>query len=270
MYLWQVTSAGSEIEPHPVELVRAITAGEIEPWYQPIIELATGEVIGLEALARWRRPSGEIGSPATFVPVAERSDMIIELDRAVLSRALADLAVWRANHPALRVSVNLSGRHLDHENWVGGLRRAVVAAGLAPSAVDLELTETAGPADLETAGAMMARARALGFRVWFDDFGTGWSTLAELVRLPVDGLKLDRSYADRLGTVAEPAIAAVIAKAAEFGLDVTLEGITTPRQAALALKLGCDYGQGFLWSPAVPAGDVPGLLATAPYAQHLG
>jgi EAL domain-containing protein (putative c-di-GMP-specific phosphodiesterase class I) len=268
VYLWQVTSA-SEIEPHPAELARAIGAGEIVPWYQPIIDLSSGELIALEALARWPHLSSQVSNPATFVAVAERSDLIIELDRTVLSRALAELAVWRVIRPALRLSVNVSGRHLDQDDWLEVLSVAVRQAGLPPSAVDLELTETARPADLEQAGEMMTQARALGYRIWFDDFGTGWSTLTELVRLPADGLKLDRSFADRLES-APAAVLDLTASARQFGLKVTLEGITTPRQARLARELGCDYGQGFLWSPAVPPGDVSALLAAGPYVQHLG
>jgi EAL domain-containing protein (putative c-di-GMP-specific phosphodiesterase class I) len=259
-------------EPHSAEvpaaeLARAIAAGEIVPWYQPIVDLDSGEVIGIEALARWEHPEGDVGGAAGFVPVAERTDLIIELDRAVMARALADLARWRVEHPALRLSVNLSGRHLDQDSWVETMRQVVGEARVPPSAVDLELTETARPSNLAASEVMMTRIRALGFRIWFDDFGTGWFELRDAVRLPLDGLKIDRSFTDGLGSVDDSAICALIQLATELGLKTTIEGITTVRQATLARSLGCDYGQGFLFSPPVPALDVPALLRAGPYLE---
>jgi EAL domain-containing protein (putative c-di-GMP-specific phosphodiesterase class I) len=262
------SASGSELLPADgpaAELARAIDAGEIVPWYQPIVDLDSGDVIGLEALARWKRPSGDIAGPTAFVPLAERSDLIIKLDHAVMSRALADLAGWRVQYPALRVSVNLSGRHLNHDSWVENMRRAVGAANLPPSAVDLELTETARPSDLATCAVMMMRIRALGFRVWLDDFGTGWFQLQDATRLPLDGLKIDRSLTDSLGSVDDSAIRALIEVATQLRLKITMEGIMSANQATLARTLGCDYGQGFLFSPAVPAAEVPELLRAAPY-----
>jgi EAL domain-containing protein (putative c-di-GMP-specific phosphodiesterase class I) len=269
-----MTSA-SESEPPPAdglaaELARAIGAGEIVPWYQPIVDLDSGDVIGLEALARWEHPSGGVGGSATFVPLAERTDLIIELDHAVMSCALADLAGWRGQYPALRVSVNLSGRQLDHVSWVETMRQAVGVAHVPPSAVDLELTETTRPSDLAASELMMIRIRALGFRIWFDDFGTGWFQQQDVVRLPLDGLKIDRSFTDRLGSVDDSAIRALIQVATGLGLKITIEGITTAHQVALARTMGCHYGQGFLFSPAVPAAEVPALLRAAPYLRETG
>jgi EAL domain-containing protein (putative c-di-GMP-specific phosphodiesterase class I) len=246
-------------------LAQAIDAGEIVPWYQPIVDFGSGDVIGLEALARWEHTTGEVGGPTAFVPLAERSDLIIELDHAVMSRALTDLAGWRGHHPALRVSVNLSGRHLDHEAWVETMRQAAGLADLPPSAVDLELTETTRPNDLAASGLMMIRIRALGFRIWLDDFGTGWFQLQDAIRLPLDGLKIDRSLTDSLGSGDDSAIRVLIQVATELELKITIEGITTARQALLARLLGCHYGQGFLFSPAVRAAEVPELLRAAPY-----
>jgi EAL domain-containing protein (putative c-di-GMP-specific phosphodiesterase class I) len=263
-------ASGSEppsAEVSEAELARAVAAGEIVPWYQPIVDLDSGRVIGLEALARWDQPAGEIGGAARFVPVAERTDLIIELDHAVMARALADLAGWRVEHPALRVSVNLSGRHLDHDSWVETMWQAVGVAHVPASAVDLELTETARPSNLAASEIMMIRIRALGFRIWFDDFGTGWFERRDAARLPLDGLKIDRSFTDRLGSVDDSAIRGLIQLATELGLKTTIEGIKTARQAALARGLGCDYGQGFLFSPPVPALEVPELLRAVPYLQ---
>jgi EAL domain-containing protein (putative c-di-GMP-specific phosphodiesterase class I) len=247
------------------ELARAIDAGEIVPWYQPIVDLDNGDVIGLEALARWERPSGDVGGPAAFVPLAERSDLIIKLDHAVMARALTDLAGWRGQYPALRVSVNLSGRHLDRDSWVETMRQAVGLANVPPSAVDLELTETARPSDLAASEVMMVRIRALGFRIWLDDFGSGWFQLQDATRLPLDGLKIDRSLTDSLGSVNDSAIRALIQEATDLELKTTIEGVMSANQAALAHTLGCEYGQGFLFSPAIRAVEVPALLRAAPY-----
>jgi EAL domain-containing protein (putative c-di-GMP-specific phosphodiesterase class I) len=264
-----MTSANGSERPSgevpAVELARAIAAGEILPWYQPIVDLYTGNVISLEALARWEHPSGHVASPTAFVPVAERTDLIIDLDQIVMSRALADLAGWRDQYPALRVSVNLSGRHLDHESWVESMRQAVRAAQLPPSAVDLELTETARPRDLAASEALMIRIRELGFRIWLDDFGAGWFQLQDALRLPLDGLKIDRSFTNSLGSKDDAALRALIQVATDLGLKITIEGITTAHQALLAHLLGCHYGQGFLFSPAIRAVEVPALLRAAPY-----
>jgi EAL domain-containing protein (putative c-di-GMP-specific phosphodiesterase class I) len=266
-----MTSAGGSEPPSAdgsaAELARAIDAGEIVPWYQPIVELGSGTIIGLEALARWEHSSGDVGGPIAFVPLAERTDLIIELDQAVMSRALADLAEWRGQHPELRVSVNLSGRHLDHAGWVETMHEAVRAAHLPPSAVDLELTETTRPSDLAASEVMMIRIRELGFRIWLDDFGTGWFQLKDAVRLPVDGLKIDRSLTDSQGSGDDSTIRALIQVATDLGLKLTVEGITAARQVVLAHTLGCDYGQGFLFSPAVPAAEVSALLRAAPYLR---
>ena len=143
--------------------------------------------------------------------------------------------------------------------------RAARVAQVPASAVDLELTETTRPSDLAASEVMMIGIRALGFRIWFDDFGTGWFQQQDAVRLPLDGLKIDRSFADSLGSADDSAIRALIEVATELGLKITIEGITTARQALLARLLGCHYGQGFLFSPAVRAVEVPTLLRAGPY-----
>lgn len=245
-------------------LVRAIGQGEIVPWYQPIVDLATGQVIAVEALARWEHPSGSLDDPALFIPLAERSHLIADLDRVVIGQSLADLNRWRQRHPQLRLSVNLSGRHLDSDDWVTVVERQVAQAGVEPSAVTLELTETARPAGPGLNVDRIARARAAGFQVWFDDFGSGWAALQELLSFPLDGIKIDRSFAAELGRHVDDTIVRAMAQAAgELGLKVTMEGVETPEQAVIARELGCHYGQGYLWSRPVPALRVDRMLDTA-------
>lgn len=244
-----------------LELRRALGDGEIVPWYQPIVDLRSGAVIGVEALARWRRPNGEVGSPAAFIPVAERTDLIIDLDFAIMRQAFAQLAGWQAIRPDFRLSINLSGRHLDRTNWLSELLSATESARIDPTTIDLELTETARPNDVAQGWTLIQALRERGFTVWFDDFGAGYYDLQDLVRLPVDGLKIDRSFADQLDQPMNDAVVSALTTAAsQVGLHVTIEGIESERQAEIALALGCDYAQGFFWSRPVPPEAVRGWL----------
>lgn len=243
-------------------LARAISHGEIVPWYQPIVDLATGRLVGVEALARWEDPRGTLEHPLSFIALAERSNLIVDLDRLVIRQALHDLGRWQVRHPTLRLNVNLSGRHLDLDDWVQVVQELVSSAGIRADTVSLELTETARPAaglDLSS----IAELRAAGFQVWFDDFGSGWAALQELVTFPLDGLKIDRSFAAELGHHVDDTIVKAIATAGnELGLRVTMEGIETPEQAGIAARLGCHYGQGFLWSQPLPAERLEALIST--------
>ena len=255
------------LQAEVADVARAVADGEIVPWYQPIVDLRTQRVIGMEALARWQRPSGEIIEPAAFIALAERSDLIADLDMSVIRQALADFRGWQRAHPGLRLSVNVSGRDLDNGDWLAVIGGMVAEAGVSASSLDLELTETARPHDAAGTRVMLERARALGFRVWFDDFGSGLSALQDLIELPVDGIKIDRAFADALGTHDDDAIIRALTGAAtELGLVVTIEGVETAEQAAQARNLGCDFAQGYLWARPVPAAEVDTLLA--PSSEH--
>ncbi len=247
------------------EIARAIHDGEIVPWYQPVVDLATGDIRGFEALARWEHPTRGVDDPLLFVPVAEDSDLIISLDLAVIRRALADFARWQSSRPALRLSVNLSGRHLTNRHTAATLHQAVLDAGINPGSVDLELTETTR-VDISSNDIheVVQDLRHLGFQVWLDDFGTGWSSLEHVLWLPVDGVKIDRAVAVALGTpVGDALVSAVTGLAAAMGLRTTIEGIETRAHADHALDLGCELGQGYLWGAPAPAASVPQILARA-------
>jgi len=244
------------------EIRAGLADGEMVPWYQPVVALDSQQIIGVEALVRWHRGSGVIEQPATFLPLAERSDLIIDIDREILRRAFQDLAGWQRTNPAFRVSVNLSGRHLDRVEMLAELDLLAHRAGVSPDTVDLELTETARPHDLEVGAVALARLRERGYSVWFDDFGSGWSALQDLIRFPVDGIKLDRTFAEQLGSpVADAVVGALAAAAAQVGLKITIEGIQESDQAARALALGCQFAQGYLWSRPLPADRVRALLS---------
>ena len=254
--LCRVEADATVVDPVAVDLARGLGRGEVVPWYQPVVDLVRGEVVGVEALARWRRAPGVVEPPSVFIPVAEQSDLILDVDLAVLRRAFVDLAGWQAARPDFWVTTNLSTRHLSQSGWLDQLQDAAATAGVDPTTVILELTETAAPSD-DGSRAVVDAMRGLGFHVWFDDFGSGWSALSDLGRFTVDGIKIDRAYADQLGTkTGEVVIAALVSAAVELGLSVTIEGIETPSQYERARNLGCHFGQGYLWSRPVPPAAV--------------
>lgn len=264
--LWSIElcrsqDAATVVDPVAIDLARGLERGEVVPWYQPVVDLVSGQVVGVEALARWRRAPGVVEPPSVFIPVAEQSDLILDVDLAVLRRAFVDLATWQATRPGFWVTTNLSARHLGQDGWLDQLQEAATTAGVDPTTVILELTETAAPSDAAAGRVVVDAMRDRGFHVWFDDFGSGWSALSDLSRFTVDGIKIDRSYADQLGTkTGEVVIAALVSAAAELGLSVTIEGIETPSQYERARNLGCHFGQGFLWSRPVPPAAVARFL----------
>jgi EAL domain-containing protein (putative c-di-GMP-specific phosphodiesterase class I) len=238
------------------EIARALADGEIVPWYQPIVDLATGRLLGYEALARWEHPTLGVEDPRQFVPIAEDSDLIIELDLTVMRRALCDLKRWQQTEPSLRMSVNLCARHLHHADCADALVGVASAAGVDPRSVTLELTETSRLDPRNThVPRIVHQLRQQGFQIWLDDFGTGWSSLDQLLWLPVDGIKIDRAVTVALGTpVGDALLAAVTGISAALGLRTTIEGIETSAAADLARRQGCDHGQGYLWSRPTPGG----------------
>ncbi|UZJ24939.1 EAL domain-containing protein [Rhodococcus antarcticus] len=253
---------GALVGVDPAVLAAAVDGGEVLPWYQPLVDLHTGAILGFEALARWQHPRLGTVSPASFIPVAEDSDLVIDLDLAVLRRAMHDLAGWRRTRPELRLSVNLSAKHLTAQESVVRLREAAAVAGVPPHQVDLEITETAAVAASSRSVDVLAQLREHGFRVVLDDFGTGWSSLEHLLRLPVDGLKIDRGLTASLGQRnADAVVRAVTGMSRDMGLTTVIEGVESADAACRARALGCTVGQGYLWSAAVPAAHVPALLA---------
>ena len=245
------------------KLEAAIDAGQLRPWYQPILRLATRELVGFEALARWHRPTGAVERPGAFIGLAEETGLVTKLDLAVLDHGAADLARWREQKPDLRLNVNISGRHLADDDWTERVHEIVTRHGVPPANIDLELTESARPDDVERGAVQLQRLRDRGYSIWFDDFGTGWSELQHLVQLPLDGLKIDRFFAEALGSRADAVVRALVQAARELGLQTTIEGVSDPVHADRALELGCDFAQGFLWSQPLPAAAVEELLASA-------
>lgn len=246
------------------ELAAAVDTGQIVPYYQPIVDLHTGQITGVEALARWHHPVRGALLPATFIPLAEDTEIIIDLDMAILSQAAADFVGWQRRYPRLRLNVNLSSRHFAYPDCVDSITGAVTAAGLAPEMVNVEVTETFEIATQSHDGPRFLEGlRARGFRIVLDDFGTGNSALEHLLGLPVDGLKIDHSFTAALSTpVADALIRGVVGFAAELDLTLVIEGVETEHQAVHAHQLGATVAQGYLWSPPLPATQLAELLST--------
>ncbi len=230
--------------------------------YQPSIELATGRIVGVEALARIRRDDGTLLSPIHFVPIAEQNGLIVQLGRQVLAQACDDARPWIAADRNFMLAVNLSPRQLTHPGITDDVQAALAANRLTPASLWLEITESAllsGP----SAPTAIQQLRGLGVRFAIDDFGTGYSSLSHLRRTPVDMLKIDRSFVAGMHDDHQDhvLVVAVNELAASFGLPATAEGVETRQQAEDLSSLGCQYGQGFYWSPSVSAPEISRLLA---------
>jgi diguanylate cyclase (GGDEF)-like protein len=252
------------------ELRAALDAGRLDVHYQPQIDLTTGRLVGVEALVRWRE-----AAPSEFIPLAEETGLIAPLGTWVLRTATRTLAALHEDglNP-LTVTVNVSTRQLDDPDFPAVVESALADAGIAPESLCLELTESA-LMGVPTAALNGLRAvKDLGVYVGIDDFGTGHSSLARLRSLPVEVLKVDRSFIDGLGTEHSDSavVAAILSLAHALGLHVIAEGVETPLQAHQLIALGCPAAQGFLWSPAVPAHELPALaqIGTAAHPRLAG
>ncbi|MDQ3715249.1 MAG: EAL domain-containing protein, partial [Actinomycetota bacterium] len=241
------------------EIDRALTRHEFRLHYQPILDLRTGETVGVEALIRWAHPDRGLLGPQAFIQYAEDSGQIVEIGAWVLNQACSDAARLAA---AIKMSVNLSGRHLQHPDIVRDITQAVASSGLAEHRLVLEITETAtvsdGQAqtypDTQTPLAKLSELKRLGLQVALDDFGTGYSSLSHMRRFPADYVKIDQTFVREITNTPEDEaiVRGVIDLAHALGLQVVAEGVETPAQLAVLISLGCDLGQGFLWlGPAV-------------------
>ena len=245
------------------ELRRAIESGTLSLAYQPQFDLASGRIVGVEALARWRHPVRGVIGPQLFIPVAEKAGLIAPLTNWVMRTALQQIASWRPqNAPELRVAVNISATHFLRGEFATWLQGHLVAAGVPGSALEIEITESMLMVDEVLAARTLSEVRALGVHVAIDDFGTGYSSLAYLRSFALEALKVDRSFVADLGqSASEQAIcAAIIAMGRRLGLRVVAEGVETPLQLQLLREHGCNEAQGFLLARPVPADEATELL----------
>jgi diguanylate cyclase (GGDEF)-like protein len=244
-------------------LRRAVENGELVLHYQPQVDTATGRVVGLEALARWAHPEHGVIPPAEFIPLAEETGLIIPLGEWVLRRACSQARSWQAEgFDPLPVAVNLSVRQFRRRDLPELVSRVLDETGLPPSCLRLELTESCVMEDAVFAAGVLRELKEEGVGLSIDDFGTGYSSLSYLKRLPVDELKIDRSFVrDATNNEDDAAIvAAVVLLARTLRLQVVAEGVETEEQVKLLRSLGCRRAQGFLFSRPLPAGEVRGLL----------
>jgi len=246
------------------ELRRTIENGLLGVHYQPVVDLASRRLVGFEALARWTHHEwGEVG-PDEFVPIAESIGLVHRIDAQILSMAVNQLAQWRATsrvHPDVFMSVNLSASQLSNSALPEVVRRTLERAGVPGASLCIEVTESSLISDVERAVPIMRQLRQMGIRIAVDDFGIGHSALSYLGQLPLDTLKIDRSFISAIGTGRVDVADAIVDLAHRFGLEVIAEGVEEPHQLARLRSLGCDMVQGFLTGRPTDADHAPSSVA---------
>ncbi|MGZ3182481.1 MAG: EAL domain-containing protein [Telluria sp.] len=245
------------------DLRRALENEDLEVYYQPQAELATGDIIGMEALVRWRHPTRGFISPVEFIPLAEETGLVNRLGDFVLRTACRQLQHWiEQGLPRMRVAVNLSVRQLLQKEFVASVEAVLEESKLPPQLLELEITESTLMENAQDTLEVLHRLRALGVRLSIDDFGTGYSSLSYLKRFPVDIIKIDRSFVRDTPQDADDAaiVTGIIALAHSLRLEVVAEGVENDPQLAFLREQGCDLFQGYLLSPAVPAEEFAALV----------
>jgi PAS domain S-box-containing protein len=239
------------------DMRRAVELGEFETYYQPIVELTNGRVVGLEALSRWQRPAG-ITMPSEFIELADATGLILPLNRQLFREACLQLKSWHRQFPSdppLRVSVNLTPRQFAEEDLCAQFGSLLEETGVDPRCVDLEITETIAMADVERSFSVLTECKDLGVGISIDDFGTGYSSLSRLKHFSVNTLKIDRSFISAVhhDPDAQEIVRAIVVLAHNLGLKVVGEGVETENQEGFLRGVGCDFAQGYLYSrPAKP------------------
>ncbi|MCU1619549.1 MAG: Diguanylate cyclase with domain [Modestobacter sp.] len=249
------------------ELREAIDAGQLVLHYQPVMHLPTGEVSGVEALVRWQHPERGLVMPCDFIPLAEQNGIVVPLTRWVLGEATRQTVAWEQLGLTLVTGVNISAAHFGTGTLVADVHDALTAAELAPERLVLELTETSVAEDPLRAAAQFAQLRISGVEVSIDDFGSGFSSLSQLVSIPAGVLKLDRSLVAGTETrrsESAAAIAAVVGLATACGMRSLAEGVETADQLDLVRELGCTYAQGFHIARPMSAAELPDWLSRRP------
>ncbi len=236
------------------DLETGLRTGQLEAWYQPKCDPATGKVVGAEALVRWNHPTRGSLSPDAFVPLFERNHLILKLDRFMWERTCRDLAAWQqAGHPAVPVSVNVSRVDVYQRDLAEQLGELLDRLGIPRNMLPLEITESAYCDDPAQLNDTIRRLRQAGFLVEMDDFGSGWSSLNALTELPVDGVKLDRKFLRDLETErGERFVRHLVEMIGDLGIPMTAEGVESARQASFLRELGCRSAQGLYYAPPMP------------------
>ena len=248
-------------------LHQALLGDQLSIAYQPVVAIENGKTVGVEALVRWQHPERGNVPPLAFIPVAEESGLILQIGRWVLARACAQAAVWvngaSGDSSAFSVSVNVSNRQLEHDRMIAEVAAALDESGLPPQCLVLEITESFFMRDMQAAIRRLQALRRLGLRIAIDDFGTGFSSLNSLSQLPVDVVKIDKSFIDSLGTRYDAVVGAVVEVADAFDLTVVAEGIEREEQRARLIDLGCPFAQGYLFGKPASADELAHLFVPA-------
>ena len=247
------------------DLRYAIERDEMVVYYQPIIDLESIELIGFESLMRWQHPQRGLVPPSEFIPVSEITGLIVPMTLWILRKSCEQMVKWQSLSPTnknLIVSVNLSGKHFAHADLVDQVQRILHETGLDPSRLKLEITESAVMENAETAIRMLKQIRDLGIQLSIDDFGTGYSSLSYLHRFPINTLKVDRSFVSKMeeGSENGEIVRTIVALAKALNLSVIAEGIESIHQLHQLRVLGCEYGQGFLFSRPVPVAEAQRIV----------
>jgi diguanylate cyclase (GGDEF)-like protein/PAS domain S-box-containing protein len=251
-----------------LDLRRAAQCGELEVFYQPLIDVHDKIVAGFEALLRWRHPERGIVPPGEFIPLAEEIGLIVPIGEWVLRQACTDAAAWPGT---LKVAVNLSPVQFRNRNMLNAVASALSISGLAPGRLELEITETVMLQETEATLATLHGLHKLGVRIAMDDFGTGYSSLSYLRRFPFDRIKIDQSFVRDLGkrNDCRAIVRAVTSLSSELGIETTAEGVETQEQLDTLTGIGCTEVQGYFFSAAVPGPDVPDLLRRLRVMAHV-
>ncbi|MFN2549303.1 MAG: putative bifunctional diguanylate cyclase/phosphodiesterase [Myxococcales bacterium] len=246
------------------DLRRAVERRELLLHYQPVVSLSSGEIVGAEALIRWRHPDRGLVAPAEFIPLAEEMGLIVRIGAWVLGEACRQMKLWqdRLGPPNLEIGVNLSSKQFQAPGLVAEVGRVLRDTGLSPRSLRLEVTESLLMDRHPQVADAMTGLRAMGVRIDLDDFGTGYSSLSYLHQFPIDTLKIDRSFIARLGTTADglEIVHTILALAQSLDMDVVAEGVETAEQLQLLRNLHCAYAQGYYLSRPVDSDDFEALL----------
>jgi len=246
------------------DLRHAVERKEFEIYYQPIVSLEDATLSGFEALVRWNHPKRGLVSPAEFIPVSESTDLIVPLTLAILDQSCRQVSEWSSpsREQPLFVSVNLSGKHFDHPDLVDQINTILDQTRFNPACLKLEITETAVMENAESAIAMLKGIKQLGVKISIDDFGTGYSSLSYLHKFPIDTLKVDQSFVNLIDESLEndEIVRTIVALAKALNLSVVAEGIENVNQFRRLRELGCESGQGYLFSKPLPAAEAEKFL----------
>ena len=245
-------------------LHHAIENQQLQLYYQPQVDLSSGEIVGAEALLRWQHPEWGFVSPGKFIPIAEETGLIIPLGEWVLQTACTQAKTWLHQNGLQTVSVNLSARQFNQTNLTQKLVKLLTETGLEPSCLELEVTETMLMQDKQSALLILNHLRKIGVQISIDDFGTGYSSLSYLQHFPFDRLKIDQSFVRNIVSNKNnmAIITAVISMAHDLKLQVTGEGVETTEELAFLRQQNCDVIQGYLFSKPIPPAEFGILLSS--------